>query len=73
MTNAISPLVRSSKLSIVAALGFDPVWFGVLFCLNVQIAYLSPSDGPVAFCIIATIKSSEGVRYRYPATLRLVS
>ncbi len=34
---------------IVAALGFDPVWFGVLFCMNVQIAYLSPPFGPAAF------------------------
>jgi len=34
---------------IVITLGFDPVWFGVLFCLNVQIAYLSPPFGPAAF------------------------
>jgi TRAP-type mannitol/chloroaromatic compound transport system permease large subunit len=33
----------------VRDLGFDPVWFGVLFCLNVQIAYLSPPFGPAAF------------------------
>ncbi|MDX5361888.1 MAG: TRAP transporter large permease subunit [Alphaproteobacteria bacterium] len=34
---------------LVNELGFDPVWFGVLFCLNVQIAYLSPPFGPAAF------------------------
>ncbi|MFY9212269.1 MAG: TRAP transporter large permease subunit [Aestuariivita sp.] len=34
---------------IVDQLGFDPVWFGVLFCLNVQIAYLTPPFGPAAF------------------------
>ncbi|MGQ0577631.1 MAG: TRAP transporter large permease [Betaproteobacteria bacterium] len=34
---------------IVIALGFSPVWFGVLFCLNMQISYLTPPFGPAAF------------------------
>ena len=34
---------------IVKQMGFDPVWFGVLFCLNMQISYLSPPFGPAAF------------------------
>ncbi len=34
---------------IVIGLGFDPVWFGVLFCLNMQVSYLSPPFGPAAF------------------------
>lgn len=34
---------------IVRQLGYDPVWFGVLFCLNMQISYLSPPFGPAAF------------------------
>ena len=34
---------------VVRELGLDPVWFGALFCLNVQIAYLSPPFGPAAF------------------------
>ena len=34
---------------IVKQLGYDPVWFGVLFCLNMQISYLSPPFGPAAF------------------------
>jgi len=34
---------------VVRDLGLDPVWFGALFCLNVQIAYLSPPFGPAAF------------------------
>ena len=34
---------------IIKTLGFDPVWFGVLFCLNMQISYLSPPFGPAAF------------------------
>jgi TRAP-type mannitol/chloroaromatic compound transport system permease large subunit len=30
-------------------LGFDPVWLGILFCMNMQISYISPPFGPAAF------------------------
>ncbi|MGO1190594.1 TRAP transporter large permease [Vibrio casei] len=34
---------------IVVNLGFDPIWFGVVFCLNMQVSFLSPPFGPAAF------------------------
>ena len=34
---------------IITGLGFDPVWFGVVFCLNMQVSFLSPPFGPAAF------------------------
>ena len=34
---------------IVIELGYDPIWFGVLFSLNMQISFLSPPFGPAAF------------------------
>ena len=34
---------------IVTHLGYDPVWFGVLFSLTMQVAFLSPPFGPAAF------------------------
>jgi len=34
---------------VTVALGFDPVWVGVLFCINMQISYISPPFGPAAF------------------------
>lgn len=34
---------------IVESLGYDAVWFGVLFCMNMQISYLSPPFGPACF------------------------
>jgi TRAP-type mannitol/chloroaromatic compound transport system permease large subunit len=34
---------------IVTELGFDPIWFGVLFCMNMQMSFLSPPFGPAAF------------------------
>ena len=27
---------------IIKDFGFDPVWFGVVFCMNMHIAYLTP-------------------------------
>ena len=35
-------------LPVVVSLGYDPVWFGVFFLLNMQIGYLSP---PFAYTI----------------------
>jgi tripartite ATP-independent transporter DctM subunit len=34
---------------VATRLGFDPVWLGVLFCMNMQISYISPPFGPAAF------------------------
>jgi tripartite ATP-independent transporter DctM subunit len=34
---------------IVVKLGYDPVWFGVLFCINMQVAFLTPPFGSAAF------------------------
>ena len=34
---------------VVTDLGFDPIWFGVLFAINLQIYYLSPPFGPACF------------------------
>ena len=36
-------------IPVVIKLGFDPVWMGVLFCMNMQISYISPPFGPAAF------------------------
>ena len=36
-------------LPLVIQLGFDPVWFGILFCINMQVSFLSPPFGPAAF------------------------
>lgn len=34
---------------IVTNLGYDPIWFGVLFAMNMQVSFLSPPFGPAAF------------------------
>ena len=35
-------------LPLVTSLGYDPVWFGVIFCLNMQVSYLTPPFAPAA-------------------------
>jgi TRAP-type mannitol/chloroaromatic compound transport system permease large subunit len=34
---------------LVASPGFVAVWFGILFCVNMQVSFLSPPFGPAAF------------------------
>ncbi len=34
---------------IVRDLGYDPIWFGVVFAMNMQVSFLSPPFGPAAF------------------------
>lgn len=34
---------------VVISLGYSPVWFGILFCMNMQTSYLTPPFGPAAF------------------------
>ena len=32
-------------IPIIMTLGFDPVWFGILFIMNMEMAYLTPPFG----------------------------
>lgn len=34
---------------VVIELGYSPVWFGVVFAMNMQVSFLSPPFGPAAF------------------------
>ncbi|WP_299623108.1 TRAP transporter large permease subunit [Pelagibius sp.] len=34
---------------VIVDLGYDPVWFGILFAMNIQIYMLSPPFGPACF------------------------
>ncbi|TCV65883.1 TRAP transporter large permease subunit [Neorhizobium sp. S3-V5DH] len=45
----IALLTMPIFVPIIKSLGMDPVWFGVLFCMNMQISFLSPPFGPAAF------------------------
>ncbi len=43
---------------IVTGLGFDPVWFGVLFIINAEMAYITPPFGFNLFYMKAIVPDS---------------
>ncbi|MEF2070269.1 TRAP transporter large permease [Consotaella aegiceratis] len=45
----IAMLALPIFVPIIKQLGYDPVWFGVLFAINMQVSFLSPPFGPAAF------------------------
>ncbi|MDN5568665.1 MAG: TRAP transporter large permease subunit [Paracoccus sp. (in: a-proteobacteria)] len=45
----IALLTMPIFVPIIISLGYDPVWFGVLFAMNMQVSFLSPPFGPAAF------------------------
>jgi len=42
-------------LPIIKALGFDPVWFGILYVMNVEMAFLTPPYGICLFYMKAVV------------------
>ena len=36
-------------LPVLTGFGYDPIWFGILFNLSMQVAYLTPPFGPACF------------------------
>jgi len=45
----IALLTMPIFVPIILQLGYDPVWFGVLFAMNMQVSFLTPPFGPAAF------------------------
>jgi tripartite ATP-independent transporter DctM subunit len=45
----IALLTMPIFVPIIISLGMDPVWFGILFAMNMQVSYLTPPFGPAAF------------------------
>ncbi len=43
----------------VQALGYDPIWFGILFNLCMQISYMTPPFGPCAFYLKSVANDLE--------------
>lgn len=54
---------------IVEELGFDIVWFGVVFCMNMHISYLSPPFGPSIFYLKSVVGDEIPVSRIYRANL----
>ena len=45
----ITLLTMPIFVPVIVELGYDPVWFGILFCMNMQCSFLTPPFGPAAF------------------------
>lgn len=52
-------------LPIVNVLGFDPLWFGVLFMITAQMAYITPPFGYTLFYLKAVLPKGIGMGQVY--------
>ena len=43
--SSFSSITAPIFVPIITALGFDPVWFGILFIINSEMAYITPPFG----------------------------
>lgn len=62
----IALLTMPIFVPIVISLGYNPVWFGVVFAMNMQVSYLSPPFGPAVFYLksVAPADISLGEMFR---------
>jgi TRAP-type mannitol/chloroaromatic compound transport system permease large subunit len=56
-------------LPIIQEFGFDPIWIGVLYCLNMQISYISPPFGPGVFYLKAVTPEDITVGQIFRSTI----
>ena len=47
---------------VMVGLGFDPLWFGMVFLVNLQIAIISPPFGPALFYMRGCVDEKVGFR-----------
>jgi tripartite ATP-independent transporter DctM subunit len=66
---AIVMITAPLTVPIVAVMGYDPVWFGVIFVMNMQVAYISPPFGYNLFYLKAIAPPGVFIRDIYIAIL----
>ena len=57
---------------VVVQLGYDPVWFGILFAMNIQIYMLSPPFGPACFYLKSVAPKDVTLQEIFLAVLPLI-
>ena len=57
---------------IITELGFDPIWFGILFAVNMQVSYLTPPFGPAAFYLKSVAPPDITLKHIYTALLPFI-
>lgn len=58
---------------IVTQLGYDPVWFGVLFAVNMQVSFLTPPFGPAAFYLKGVAPPDITLQHIFGALLPFIA
>ncbi|MDR1309738.1 MAG: TRAP transporter large permease subunit [Deltaproteobacteria bacterium] len=56
-------------LPVILSFGLNPVWFGVLYCMNMQVSYLSPPFAPSSFYMKSIAPDHISMMQIYKATL----
>ena len=56
-------------LPIVRLLGFDELWFGVLYAITIQMGYISPPFGYTLFYIKGTLPKHIGMNLVYKGVI----
>lgn len=46
---------------IVPVLGFDPLWFAIMVCVNLQMAFMTPPMAPAIFFLKGIVKPEWGI------------
>jgi tripartite ATP-independent transporter DctM subunit len=59
-------------LPLIKQAGFDPIWFGVIFNMTVQVAYLTPPFAPSAFYLKSVAPPSVTLTDIYRSSLPFV-
>lgn len=68
----IAMLALPIFVPIVVQLGYDPIWFGILFAVNMQVSFLSPPFGPAAFYLKGVAPSSITLQHIYTSLLPFI-
>jgi tripartite ATP-independent transporter DctM subunit len=68
---AIVMITAPITMSVSAAIGFDEIWFGVIFVMNMQMAYISPPFGYNLF-YIRSISPDTPIREVYQAIVPFI-
>lgn len=59
-------------LPIVSSLGFDPIWFGILFVINMEIGYMTPPFGFNLFYLKGIVPPSINMKDIYRSVIPFV-
>ncbi|MGB3245187.1 MAG: TRAP transporter large permease subunit [Sulfitobacter sp.] len=69
----IALLTMPIFVPIIVELNYDPVWFGVLFAMNMQVSFLSPPFGPAAFYLKSVAPSDISLMEIFRALLPFIA